>query len=526
LAKFWSLLLFTMVGCNVANEPAALSSGSGVGGGSGETISFTTAFLNRSESSPLITLPFTFSRATSEETTVTFSLSGTAIGGTSCTGVEDYITPTMPLVVDANESSGVLDIILCSDSIFEGNENINVVILGTSDSYGLGSIASMFVTLVDNAGAPIAAFRTASTAAITEGASGVTSVLVDVELSHSSISTITLDLTSTGSATSLDDIISGISTGQVDFYLSTNQLVFPPGVTNASVLVTVVGDNYIEENETITLALSTPVNASLGTQDTHELVIQQDEATSAVQASLTIVPPAVDEDDGSMNIVVTLSGDLDVPAQLLYVLDYTAVIPFRMAAHGEDFILSGFNGALGSITITPTFPYPTSINIPVTLLDDSVYEGTEQFVLRLLGGPVIDVVPGFESIIVTINPSDIPNRPEISFLSSGQFLSETNTAGNVVVRLLDPANNLVELASGEDVEITLTTTDITSSTTDYNLGASIVTIPAGQTRISIPISAVQDGVVEGNELLDIELTGPAGYTISPTNFHRVEFTDN
>lgn len=515
-----------MVGCNVANEPAALSSGSGVGGGSGETISFTTAFLNRSEASPLITLPFTFSRATSEETSVTFSLSGTAVGGTSCTGVEDYITPTMPLIVDANESSGVLDIILCNDSIFEGNENINVVILGTSDSYGLGSIASMFVTLVDNSGAPIAAFSTASTASITEGASGVTSVLVDVELSHSSISTITLDLTSTGTATSLDDIISGISTGQVDYYLSTNQLVFPPGVTSASVLVTVVGDNYIEENETITLALSTPVNASLGTQDTHELVIQQDEATSAVQASLTIVPAAVDEDDGSMNIVVTLSGDLDVPAQLLYVLDYTAVIPFRMAAHGEDFILAGFNGALGSITITPTFPYPTSINIPVTLLDDSIYEGTEQFALRLLGGPVIDVLPGFETIITTINPSDVANQPQISFLSSGQFLSETNTAGNVVVRLLDPANNLVELASGEDVEITLTTTDVTSSTTDYNLGASIVTIPAGQTRISIPISAVQDGVVEGNELLDIELTGPAGYTISPTNVHRVEFTDN
>ncbi len=514
-----------MVGCNVANEPAALSSGSGVGGGSGATISFTSSFLNRAETGPLVTLPFTFSRPTAELTEVTFSFSGTAIGGASCSGVEDYITPNMPRTIDPNESSGILDIVLCSDSIFEGNENLNVVIQGTSDSYGLGAMSSVFITLIDNSGPPVASFSTAATAAIVEGASGVSSVLVDVTLTHASISTITIDLSSTGTATSLDDIISGIATGQVDYYLSTDQLVFPPGVTTASVLVTVVGDNFIEENETISLSLGNVLNASLGSQNNHDLIVQQDEASSALQASLTLIPAAVDEDDGSMSIVVTLSGDLDVPAQLFYVLDYSAIIPFRPATHGEDFFLAGFNGALGSLTISPNFPYPLTVNIPVTLLDDAIYEGTEQFVVTLLGGPLIDIVPSFESALVTINPSD--TRPLVSFLTSGQFVPEANTAGNVVVRLLDPTDPAMirEMPSGEDVTVTLTTIDVTSVSTDYYLGDTTVTIPAGATRVSVPITAVQDGVVEANEFLDIVLTAPVGYTVSPIDTHRVELSD-
>jgi hypothetical protein len=522
LAKSW-LLLILLVGCNVANEPAALSSGSGVGGGSGESISFTTIYLNRSESSPLITLPFTLSSPAAESTTVTFSFSGTATGGTSCTGVEDYITPDS-VVVAPGDSSEVLDIVLCGDAVFEGNEYLNVTLASNSDSYGLGAMPSMYITLVDNAGPPLVAFASAATASITEGASGVTSVLVDVELSHASIYPITVDLSSTGLATSLDDVISGISTGQVDYFLSTNQLSFPAGVTSSSVLVTVIGDSFIEENEGITLSLSNPINSSIGSQSTHELVIQQDEASSALLASLTIVPAAVDEDDGSMDIVVTLTGDLDVPAVLYYVLDYAAVIPFRLATHDEDFTLSGFNGALGSVTITPNIPYPTTINIPVTLLDDTFYEGTEQFVVKLLGGPLIDVVPGFESIIVTINASD--TQPLISFLSSGQTLAETNTAGSVVIRLLDPVTPTIEKASGEDVTVTLTSNNVTTTAADYNLGAFTATIPAGHTRVTVPVTAVQDGVAEGSEFLDIVLTGPAGYTISPNDTHEVEFTDN
>lgn len=523
MARIWLLLIF-MVGCNVANEPAALSAGSGVGGGSGESISFNTTYLNRSESSPLITLPFTLSRETAEATTINFSFSGSAVGGVSCTGVEDYITPA-PVVLAPGVAAGILDIVLCSDAIYEGNENLNVTLASNTGSYGQGAMPSVFITLVDNAGPPIINFVAASTAAITEGASGVSSVLVEVELTHASISTITVDLTSTGSATSLDDVISGISTGQVDYYLSTDQLVFPPGVTTASVLVTIVGDSYIEDNEGITLSLSNPVNGSLGTQSTHEMVIQQDEASSALLASLTIVPAAVSEDDGTMNVVVTLSGELDVPAVLYYVLDYAAVIPFRRADHGDDFVLSGFNGALGSVTIAANIPYPTTVNIPVTLLDDNFYEGTEQFVIKLLGGPLIDVVPGFESTIVTINDAN-DTQPLISFLSSGQTLAETNTAGSVTVRLLDPLDPSVEKASGEDVTITLTTVNVTTTASDYHLGASVVTIPAGSSRITVPITAVQDGVTEGAEILEIELTGPVGYTISPNDTHTVEFRDN
>ncbi|MFP5459383.1 MAG: RCC1 domain-containing protein, partial [Bacteriovoracia bacterium] len=93
-------------------------------------------------------------------------------------------------------------------------------------------------------------------------------------------------------------------------------------------------------------------------------------------------------------------------------------------------------------------------------------------------------------------------------------------------RLQDPLNSALDRQSGEDITLTLTGTNVTTQgALDWVLGATTVVIPAGQTRVSIPVTAVQDGVDEEDEVLDVVLSNTMGYSQS-TATHRVTILDN
>jgi len=519
--KLWALVLLTLIGCNVANEPAMLSAGSGVGGSASEKVGFSFGYFTLSEATPMFTLPITYSAPTSADSTLSFSFSGSAVGGVACTGAEDYITPSSSLLVSAGVASTVLDVTLCDDSIFEGNETLVVTITGSSAGHSLSTFGSMTILMVDSYGqAPIIEFAAAASPAVSEGASGITSVPVSIELTHASTQSITVNISATGTATGVDDL----GTNQLDYYLSATQVTFPAGVTTASILVYIVGDNFIEANENITLSLYNASNASIGAQNTHNLTITQDESSSNLLAALSSAPTLL-ETDGAVTIPVTITGVLDVAATLRYVVDYSVAIPLRRAEFGVDYRLTGFTGQVGEVTIPAG---SSSVNIGLTVINDSFYEAAENFVVRILGGGMVDVDPGFETLVLTIDPHAADLPPLVSFQTTGARLAEGNTAGNIVIRLLDPSNTALEKASGEDIEVNLLLTNDTTTAGDYIFVDTTVRIPAGTSRISVPITTIQDGVTEGSEYLDIEIDSvtPAGYTVSPNTSFRLEITDN
>ena len=90
-------------------------------------------------------------------------------------------------------------------------------------------------------------------ASVVEGNVGTTSLVFGVTLAAPSAQTITVNYATTnGSATAGSD------------YVSTNGiLTFPPGTTNQSLTVTVMGDITIEPDETLYVNLSNPVNGTL-----------------------------------------------------------------------------------------------------------------------------------------------------------------------------------------------------------------------------------------------------------------------
>ena len=72
----------------------------------------------------------------------------------------------------------------------------------------------------------------------------------------------------------------GTATAGADYTATSGTLVFAPGQTSQTVAVAVVGDTVFEPDETFTLALSNPVNATLGTATATGTITNNDAATA------------------------------------------------------------------------------------------------------------------------------------------------------------------------------------------------------------------------------------------------------
>jgi hypothetical protein len=523
LTKFVLTILFILAGCNVANQPATLSEGSGVGGDSRAQIGFSAGSSSRSESSAIVSIPYSFTEAPTSPTNITFSYSGTATGGPACLPGVDYIFPVTPTFFPAGIFSGILEIAICNDGTYEGNESLIVSVASTTPAVGLTSIGTHVVTLIDSLSPPTISFTSASSGSIGEGAAGLTNIPVSIQLSHPTTQLVSFQTSIAGSATLLND-----------YTLSATSFAILPGDTTAILTVTVFGDNTIEPNENIVLGLFAPSNASIGLQPTHEIQIAQDEVPATIVAN--VAPPVmVQESVGTTNVTINLAGVSDQPTTLNFAVDFaSAIAASRRATYPDDFSLVNVNGncslgthsvvtsgLTGTITICPG---QTSVTVPVSITNDALYEPTEGIILRLTGGPLVSV-GGFPAGELIIDESDVGNKPIISFQSPGQSLVESNTAGGITLRLQDPLNPALDRASGEDVSLTLTPVNVSTSASDWALGTTTVTIPAGQTRVTIPITVLQDGVDEDNELLNVNLSTLMTYSLGIST-HAVTIVDN
>lgn len=512
MTKIWALLLIFASACNVANQPTSTGASGVVA--AGDTMTLTNVAFNRNEGSGFATIVLNLSGPQTTATTINYTVSGTATGGAACTAGVDYITPPGSVMVGAGSRSSFVSIVICPDALYEGDENFVFTLTDSSPSLGIGQYASTTVTILDAATPPPISFAT-SGISIVEGQSGTTVVPVDVQLNYASVNPITVEILAGGSATQ-----------GTDYTVSTNSVTFPPGTTVATVLVTVVGDTVVELNENIVLSLFNPLNGVIGYQPRHTIQIQADETPNPMRATLLGVAPQP-ETGGLVNMVVQIDGSTDHPVTLNFEVDHSSAISQARRATfgaGGDFFFPGFSGTSASITI-PAFTSGVR-NIPIRINDDVVYEGNEGAIIRLLGGPELAVSgSGIAELVIVDNDT----QPLISFLTTAQTVTESNTVRNAVVRLLDPGGSGNEVIVGQDVVVTIGTTNITANAygrNDYSVSAGTVTIPAGSSRVNLPFSAMVDLIDENDETFDITLAPPLGYSVvGALGTHRVTIVD-
>ena len=312
------------------------------------TVQFTSSVYSVDESAGTATITVTLSVPSVFTATVNYATSnGTASAGS------DYQTATGTLTFAPGQISQSFGVTILDDPLDESDETVFLG-LSSPDNATLGGPSGATLTILDNDAPPAVRFSNSSyNVNENQGTAAIT-----VTLSTASGQSVSVDYaTSDGSATA-----------GADYVVVSDTLTFAPGETSKSFTVTIINDPLDEDNETVNLTLSNPVNATPGAPDAATLTIVDDEAPTVQFASSVY---SVDESAGTATITVTLS----VPSVFTATVDYATSNGTALA--GSDYT---------PVSDTLTFaPGQTSRTFSVPILSDILFEPGETINLTLSG---------------------------------------------------------------------------------------------------------------------------------------------
>ena len=355
---------------------------------------------------------------------------------------------------------------------------VNDVITATN---GGGSGFSATVTGVDGSGA-ITGFD------ITSGGTGYTTAPTS------------FSVTGSGSGAAFS---AGIQSANDFTQLSNQSVSFAANDASATVTLTVSNDNLVEQAESVELEI-TGVNsgpATLGAPTTHDYIINDDDNPRLVDFSNA--SSTVSEGTATANITVEVNTSDPVNNT---VIDYNILATSTAAGGGVDYTDVGS----GQVTISSG---NTTADITLNINDDNLSEADETIVLDITSTTNSSIdFSGTTSHTVTIQDND--NAPEVAFTNAGSSGSETSAPSiEVSVSPTSSASITVDLSASAGSPAA------TGGGTDYDLLASSVTIPAGQSSVTLQgstLSIIDDILDEADEVVQLAITNPTSSGPTPT----------
>jgi hypothetical protein len=316
-------------------------------------------------------------------------------------------------------------------------------------------------------------------------------------------------LTATLDAPSAVTVTVGVSTshgtaGAADYTPLNTTLTFTPGQTSRTVLVPIANDTLDENNETLNVALASPVNALLGTPAIATLTITDNDVPPSAQFSTAAA--SVSEAAGTAPITVTLSAASGL----------TVTVPYT-TAHGSAGP-ADYTPAAGTVTFAPG---TTTRTISVTVANDTLDEANETFTVAL-GTPTNATLGTPATTTVTIVDNDAP--PSVRFASATYTVTEGTSTAPVTVTL--------SAASGLTVTVVVTTSNGTAAAgSDYTPVTVTLTFTPGITSRGVSIAILDNAVLEPVETVRLGLSGlvnaspgtPASATLTILDNDAVQF---
>ncbi|MXY04924.1 MAG: hypothetical protein F4Y55_03555, partial [Gammaproteobacteria bacterium] len=319
-----------------------------------------------------------------EDTDVTVSVGASgdaAVEGTDYTTVADFT-----LTISAGQSNGQADFDLTptNDRLDEDDETVSV---GGSLSDATVTVTGATLKITDDDDPPTVSVADAT--AVTEGNDPNTTADMRFTLSLSAVS---------GRDVTVPYALGGSATGGADYETpSATTLTIAAGSTKGTITVKVKGDTLDEPDETVTVTLGTPTNATASTAEgasTGEGTITDDDATG-----VTLSAPSGDivENGGTKVVTVTLGRALEGDETLDVPLDFAGATTF-----GADYTLAapsttptgvGYSNLASTDLATnpPTITFSggasaaSSATVTLTAITDAIDEGASETVSIGLG---------------------------------------------------------------------------------------------------------------------------------------------
>ena len=394
----------------------------------------------------------------------------------SATPDSDYQRLSGTVTVLAGATTATIPVTLIDDGAHERSEALSLRLdYGTRYTWAKNSRNHRIVITDDDPRIDVS-FATASQKAV-EGA-GTRDVTVN--LSSAPNADITLDYT-----------VGGTATADADYTALSGSVTVSAGATTATIPVTILDDSIPEADETVVLTLTGAEGHRLVNPKTHTLTIAGSDAPPKMtMASFAEEWQDVVEGSGTRDVTVNLNPPPASPITLEYTVGGTAT---------PD---SDYTALSGTLSVSAG---ATTATIPVTILADNVREDFETVVLTLSPGTGYEPSTGTHRLIIV----DVrPGVPLARFASLSQRVFEGAGTRDLTVNLNPPPTSNITL--GYTVGGTAT------PDTDYTALSGTVTVSAGATTATIPVTITDDSDPEGEETVVLTLTERAGYRVDPS----------
>ena len=316
---------------------------------------------------------------------------------------------------------------------------------------------------------------------VAEGDAGSTDLIFTLTLSTASALDVTVEYATAD----------GTATAGNDYTVTSGTATIVAGLTQTSVTVPVLGDTLAESNETLTLNLSNPANASLSTTSATGTITNDDAAPGLSVANTSVA----EGDAGSANLVFTLI--LSTTSALDVTVEYAT-------ADGTATAGSDYTATSGTATIAAG---ATQTTVTVPVLGDTLAELDETLTLSFSN-------PANASLSTTSATGTITNDDAAPGLSAANTSVAEGDAGsaNLVFTLT------LSTASALDVTVEYATADGTATAgSDYTATSGTATIVAGATQTTVTVPVLGDTLAEPDETLTLSLNNPTNASLSTTS---------
>ncbi|XP_028415054.1 FRAS1-related extracellular matrix protein 3-like [Dendronephthya gigantea] len=367
-------------------------------------------------------------------------------------------------------NSQAIPVVILEDNIIENNERFKAILTAENGVNIQTGFNTTIVTIQDNDAATVSFAQSEYTVNET-----TSSVKLFVLLSG----TITKSVTARISTANLDAV------GGVDYVTIVNrQITFNPGDPTVQVIPVVILEDYIIENNERFRAILTAENGVniLPGFNTTIVTIQDNDA-----ATLSFAPSeyTVNEATSSVKLFVLINGTI------------TKTVTARISTANLDAV-----GGVDYVTIVNrqiTFSPgdPTVQVIPVVILDDNIIEYNERFKAILTAENGVNIRPGYNTTIVTIQDNDVCHV-------AAESLQLVVAEGNKDILFVFKAAGMIE----RDVQVSASTYDISAfaAQNDYVAKSEVVTLQPDRAEVSFFVRVLKDNIVENTEKFGIRVT--------------------
>ena len=302
-----------------------------------------------------------------------------------------------------------------------------------------------------------------------------------ISASTTSSSAITVNLTPGGTA------------GSENVITPPTSVTLPAGALQASVTVQTRATTTVQPNTTIVMSVASGTGYSVGSPSSAQTTI----ANTAVP-TLQISGGASVSPGGTVTLTVTAN---QAPLQNTQV----ALSFGGNASAGSDYMVPD--------PVVTLDAGATSATVTLTTEQTSTIKPNDYIVVSITPNPSQYSVGTSGSTVVTINGS--LTMPTVTLTSATTYLQKGEPY---------PISVTLSQAISQPVTINLSYGGTAQLGVDYTQPAGVLTVPAGQTALSVEIPTVTDNLVEPNRVLTVSLAPGSSYQIGTPSSASVTIT--